>query len=125
MISLAGDPVAMEIPYLFEDSGINKVGDTYIYSYCTNWNVSTEATQKYGFTNANIAYMTADHPLGPFTYQGGTVYRALPTCLWLSSLPAKARTRSVFGSSPNWGIKPMASCRATHCWKSSSHRASS
>ncbi|MBR2407640.1 MAG: family 43 glycosylhydrolase [Lachnospiraceae bacterium] len=70
MISLAGDPVAMEIPYLFEDSGINKVGDTYIYSYCTNWNVSTEATQKYGFTNANIAYMTADHPLGPFTYQG-------------------------------------------------------
>lgn len=70
MISLASDPVAIEVPYLFEDSGINKIGDTYYYSYCTNWQVSKEATAQYGFRNAQIAYMTSDSPLGPFTYQG-------------------------------------------------------
>ncbi len=70
MISIDGEPVAMDIPYLFEDSGINKIGDTYYYSYCTNWNVDEEATKKYGFTNANIAYMTSKNPMGPFTYQG-------------------------------------------------------
>lgn len=70
MISLDGEPVAFDIPYLFEDSGINKIGDTYYYSYCTNWNVDEEGTKKYGFTNANIAYMTSKNPMGPFTYQG-------------------------------------------------------
>ncbi len=70
MISLASDPIAIDIPYLFEDSGINKVGDKYVYSYCTNWNVTAEATKEYGFTNANIAYMVSDNPMGPFTYKG-------------------------------------------------------
>ena len=70
MISLDGEPIAFDIPYLFEDSGINKIGDTYYYSYCTNWNVDEEGTKKYGFTNANIAYMTSKNPMGPFTYQG-------------------------------------------------------
>ncbi|MBP3617021.1 MAG: family 43 glycosylhydrolase [Lachnospiraceae bacterium] len=70
MISLACDPIPMDIPYLFEDSGINKVGDKYVYSYCTNWNVGAEGATKYGFTNANIAYMTSDSPLGPYTYEG-------------------------------------------------------
>jgi len=70
MISLDGEPVAMDIPYLFEDSGINKINGTYYYSYCTNWNVSAEGTEKYGFTNAQIAYMTSDNPMGPFTYRG-------------------------------------------------------
>lgn len=41
MISLDGDPVTIDAPYMFEDSGINKIGDKYYYSYCTNWtNVS-------------------------------------------------------------------------------------
>lgn len=70
MISLDGEPVAIPIPYLFEDSGINKIGDTYYYSYCTNWNVDAEGGQKYGFSNAQIAYMTSDNPMGPFEYQG-------------------------------------------------------
>ena len=70
MISLASDPIAIDIPYLFEDSGINKVGDNYIYSYCTNWNVDAAGTAEYGFTNANIAYMVSDDPMGPFTYAG-------------------------------------------------------
>lgn len=67
MISLAGDPVKLNPPYLFEDSGINKIGDTYVYSYCTNWNTGGNP---YGFSNAQIAYMTSSDPLGPFTYKG-------------------------------------------------------
>jgi len=63
MISLAGNPVMIDAPWVFEDSGINKYGDTYYYSYCTNWNGGP-----YG--NARIAYMTSKNPLGPFTMQG-------------------------------------------------------
>ena len=33
MISLDGSPVIIDPPWLFEDSGINKFGDTYVYSY--------------------------------------------------------------------------------------------
>ena len=63
MISLAGDAVNIDAPWSFEDSGINKIGNTYLYSYCTNW-----AGGPYG--NAKIAYMTGTSPLGPFTYVG-------------------------------------------------------
>jgi arabinoxylan arabinofuranohydrolase len=63
MTSLAGNPVTIDAPWVFEDSGINKSGDTYFYSYCTNWNGGP-----YG--NAKIAYMTSKNPLGPFTMQG-------------------------------------------------------
>ncbi|MBR7038204.1 MAG: endo-1,4-beta-xylanase [Oscillospiraceae bacterium] len=67
MISLAGDPVTMDTPYLFEDSSILKIGNTYYYSYCTNWSTGGNP---YGFANAQIAYMTSDKPLGPYTYRG-------------------------------------------------------
>ena len=70
MISLDGDPVAIDVPYLFEDSGINKIGDTYYYSYCSNWNVTAEAKQELGIASAQICYMTSDSPMGPFTLQG-------------------------------------------------------
>lgn len=70
MISLAGDPVSLEIPYLFEDSGINKIGDTYYYSYCSNWNVDAKDAQTLGFNSAEIVYMTSKNPMGPFTLQG-------------------------------------------------------
>ena len=63
MISLAGNAVAINAPWVFEDSGINKIGNTYFYSYCTNWSGGP-----YG--NARIAYMTSNSPLGPYTYQG-------------------------------------------------------
>lgn len=69
MISLAGDPVKMETPYLFEDSGINKIGDTYYYSYCSNWNVDPQDAIKLGFNSAQIVYMTSKNPLGPFELQ--------------------------------------------------------
>lgn len=64
MISIVGTPQAINPPYLFEDAGINKVGDKYLYSYCSNW------TGNDGPGVANIAYMESDNPLGPFTYVG-------------------------------------------------------
>ena len=63
MTSLAGNAVNINAPWAFEDSGINRIGNTYLYSYCTNWN-----NGPYG--NAKIAYMTSSNPLGPFTYAG-------------------------------------------------------
>lgn len=70
MISLDGEPQTLDIPYLFEDSGINRIGDTYYYSYCSNWDVTKEATEELGFSSAQIVYMTSDNPMGPFTLQG-------------------------------------------------------
>ena len=70
MISLAGVPKSMDTPYLFEDSGINKIGDTYYYSYCSNWNVDPEDGRELGFNSAEIVYMTSKDPMGPFELQG-------------------------------------------------------
>ncbi|MCR5558637.1 MAG: family 43 glycosylhydrolase [Butyrivibrio sp.] len=64
MISTSGSAVTIDAPYLFEDSGINKIGNTYYYSYCSNWNCAN------GFNNAAIEYMTSSSPMGPFTYVG-------------------------------------------------------
>ena len=66
MISIDGEAVKIDAPYIFEDSGINKIGDTYYYSYCTNW--SEEAGEAMG--KAQISYMTSKNPMGPFEYQG-------------------------------------------------------
>ena len=63
MTSIVGTPVTIDAPWCFEDSGIHKMGNTYYYSYCTNWDGGP-----YG--NARIAYMTSNNPLGPFTYKG-------------------------------------------------------
>lgn len=70
MISLAGEPVSLEIPYLFEDSGINRIGDTYYYSYCSNFNVDAKDAETLGFSVGEIIYMTSKNPMGPFTLQG-------------------------------------------------------
>jgi arabinoxylan arabinofuranohydrolase len=67
MISIVGTPEVIDAPYLFEDSGINKINGKYYYSYCTNWNTGGNP---YGFQNAQIAYMVSDSPMGPFTYAG-------------------------------------------------------
>ena len=66
MISLVGVPVAFNPPYLFEDSGIVKVGSKYVYSYCTNFSVPADAPVP--FKNGEICTMIADKPLGPFAY---------------------------------------------------------
>lgn len=76
MISLDGDPQPISVPFLFEDSGINKINDTYYYSYCTNWDVEKmpQEAAPYGIHNAEIAYMTSKNPMGPFTF-GGVVLK--------------------------------------------------
>lgn len=68
MISLAGTPVTMETPYLFEDSSIIKIGNTYYYSYCSNWNVPGGTNiNGSSFGSGDICYMTSNSPLGPWT----------------------------------------------------------
>jgi len=65
MITLVGEPQPFNPPWLFEDSGIVKVGSKYVYSYCTNFSVPAGTP---GFHNGEIHTMLADNPLGPFTY---------------------------------------------------------
>ncbi len=67
MISIVGVPQVINAPYVFEDSGINRIGDTYYYSYCSNW--QTDGNDL-GLTSGAIQYMTSSSPMGPFTYQG-------------------------------------------------------
>ncbi len=67
MMSLDCDPVALDAPYLFEDSGINRIGDQYYYTYCSNWQTDGNTMH---ITNGAIQYMMADDPLGPYTYMG-------------------------------------------------------
>lgn len=70
MVSISGTPITLDPPYLFEDSGINKINGKYVYSYCTNWTDREGATGPEVSPIAVIAYMTSDKPLGPFKYQG-------------------------------------------------------
>ena len=68
MISLDGDPQPIEnVPYLFEDSGINKFNGKYYYSYCSNFSMTPEAVSELGFGNGTIVTMVSDDPMGPFT----------------------------------------------------------
>lgn len=67
MTSLSGQYERLNPPYLFEDSSILKVGNTYYYSYCTNWSTGGNP---YGFNNAEIAVMTSTDPMKGFTYKG-------------------------------------------------------
>ena len=69
MISLDGDPVKLDVPWLFEDSGINKFGEKFVYSYCSNFQVPSSGS-KQGFYSGEIVYMISDDPLGPFVYGG-------------------------------------------------------
>lgn len=69
MISIVGEPQTIEVPYLFEDSGIHKAGGKYYYTYCTNWQVDAAGTKQYGFHNGEIACLVSDAPMGPFVYQ--------------------------------------------------------
>lgn len=67
MISLAGDPEVVDAPGPFEDSGINKIGDKYYYSYCTNWDGSSARPDSGKLGICNIAYMVSDSPMGPWS----------------------------------------------------------
>ena len=69
MISIKGEAQKIDVPYLFEDSGIHKFGNKYYYTYCTNWQVDQAGTDKYGFVNAEIVSLESDSPMGPFVFK--------------------------------------------------------
>jgi len=69
MISTVGEAVVIDAPYLFEDSGINKIGDRYYYSYCTNFSNRAGAIGDIVPPPGEIAYMTSNSPMGPWQYQ--------------------------------------------------------
>ena len=73
MVHIKGEPQVIDAPFLFEDSGINKIGDIWYYTYCTNWadRKDTKAPDKMPI--AVIGYMTSKNPLGPFEYKGYTL----------------------------------------------------
>ncbi|MEZ3429435.1 MAG: family 43 glycosylhydrolase [Lachnospiraceae bacterium] len=74
MISIQGEPaVIADVPYLYEDSGINKINGRYYYSYCSNFSVPEEKEAELGFGRGEIMVMTGDHPMGPFTLTGSVL----------------------------------------------------
>ena len=67
MTSTIGEAITIDAPAFYVDSGIHKYNGKYYYSYCANF----EGIHPKGYPpHGVIAYMTADHPTGPFTYQG-------------------------------------------------------
>ena len=73
MIGLKGEPVEIDPPFLFEDSGINKINGTYYYTYCTNWQDRKDSKDPDKMPIAVIGYMTSKNPLGPYEYKGYTL----------------------------------------------------
>lgn len=70
MISFAEEEIVINAPYMNEDSCLNKIGNTYYYSYCGDWSSSSDHQM------CSILYMTSDKVEGPYTYQGDV----LPNC---------------------------------------------
>lgn len=68
MISVVGEAVPIPAPYMFEDSGINKIGGKYYYTYCSNFAAGVRPAGSP--PPGEIAYMVSDHPMGPWTYKG-------------------------------------------------------
>lgn len=68
MVSVVGEAQVIPAPFMFEDAGINKYKGTYYFTYCSNFynGVRPEGSPPAG----EIAYMTSDHPMGPWTYRG-------------------------------------------------------
>lgn len=68
MTSLVGRAEVIPAPYMFENSGINKVNGLYYYTYCSNFieGVRGENDPAPG----QIAYMVSEKPMGPWEYKG-------------------------------------------------------
>ncbi|GIQ64507.1 hypothetical protein PACILC2_30750 [Paenibacillus cisolokensis] len=68
MVSVVGEAAVIPAPFMFESAGINKVNGVYYYTYCSNFysGVRPEGSPPAG----EIAYMTSDSPMGPWTYRG-------------------------------------------------------
>lgn len=71
MVSTVGDAVTIDAPYMFEDSGINKINGKYYYSYCTNWTSEAGADPAVGA--ATIGLMESDNPMTGFKFVGSVM----------------------------------------------------
>jgi arabinoxylan arabinofuranohydrolase len=70
LISLAGIPQLVQAPWFFEAAFTFKLGDTYYYTYCTNFADRSHAKGDVVNDPGEIAYMTSKNPMGPWEYQG-------------------------------------------------------
>lgn len=68
MVSVVGEAQVIPAPFMFEDAGINKHNGIYYFTYCSNFynGERPEGSPPAG----EIAYMTSDSPMGPWTYRG-------------------------------------------------------
>ncbi|WP_150275973.1 glycoside hydrolase family 43 protein [Paenibacillus tepidiphilus] len=68
MTSVVGTAEVIPAPFMFEDAGIHKREGIYYYTYCSNF---YDGERPAGSPPAGeIAYMTSDKPLGPWSYMG-------------------------------------------------------
>lgn len=70
MMTTKGEAIVIEAPYMFESSGINKIGDTYYYSYCSNFASRDGATGEHVPIAGEIINLTSSSPIGPWEYKG-------------------------------------------------------
>ena len=70
MMSTVGEAIVIKVPYMFESSGINKIGDTYYYSYCSNFISRADATGEHVPKEGEIITVTSNSPVGPWQYEG-------------------------------------------------------
>lgn len=73
MMSTVGEAVVIEAPYMFESSGVNKIGDTYYYSYCSNFTSRAGATGEHVPKAGEVIVMTSKSPMGPWQYEGSVL----------------------------------------------------
>ena len=52
----------------YEAASLRKIGDTYYFSYCSNWETRSEEYADLGL--CSIGYMTSKNPEGPYTFRG-------------------------------------------------------
>jgi len=64
MVSLAGNPVKIDVPFFFEASLMNKINGKYVFSYCTNWSITDDVKSKLKIDRAVVAIMTGNNPMG-------------------------------------------------------------
>lgn len=79
MLSFASDFVEIPAPYFYEASELNVIGDTYIYTYNTNW-VERLAWDYAGRrpSRCSMCYMTTKTPLDPKSWEYRGDYLANP-----------------------------------------------
>ncbi len=73
MLSFDSEFAEIPAPYFFEASELNVIGDTYVYTYCTNWKERGEWSYDMPLpTTACMSYMTTKTPLDPdsWVYRG-------------------------------------------------------